>query len=40
MTLATASMNGIYKALNELKPDIMLITVDRVETLAAASAAS
>ncbi len=41
MTLATAKcMNGIAKALNELKPDIMLITVDRVETLAAASAAS
>lgn len=41
MTAATAKcMSGVAKALNTLKPDICLITVDRVETLAAASAAA
>ena len=32
--------NGIAKALDEINPDLVLLTVDRVETLAAATAAS
>ena len=32
--------DGIARALNELKPDLVLLTVDRVETLAAITAAS
>ena len=41
MTKATARcMTGIADALQELQPDLVLLTVDRVETLAAASAAS
>tara|TARA_B100001741_G_scaffold263991_1_gene228880 strand:+ start:3799 stop:4962 length:1164 start_codon:yes stop_codon:yes gene_type:complete len=41
MTLATSRcMKGVAEALDDLNPDICLITVDRVETLAAASAAS
>ena len=39
-TATSRCMTGIASALDELKPDICLITVDRVETLAAASAAS
>ena len=41
MSKATAKcMSGVADALNELQPDICLITVDRVETLAAASASA
>jgi len=34
------AMKGLSDAYHELQPDVMLITVDRVETLAAASAAA
>jgi UDP-N-acetylglucosamine 2-epimerase (non-hydrolysing)/GDP/UDP-N,N'-diacetylbacillosamine 2-epimerase (hydrolysing) len=37
---AARCSNGIADALNMIKPDIFLITVDRVETLAAAQAAA
>ena len=41
MTLATAKCTaGIADALDSLKPDVVLLTVDRVETLSAATAAS
>ena len=37
---AARCIDGIADALNKIKPDIFLITVDRVETLAAAQAAA
>jgi len=37
---AARCSDGIADALNKIKPDILLITVDRVETLAAAQAAA
>lgn len=41
MTEAAARCtSGVAKALNEIKPDLVLITVDRVETLASITAAS
>ena len=36
----TRCPDGIADALNELKPDLVLLTVDRVETMAAAVAVS
>ena len=41
MTVCVARcMKGIAEELSKIKPDLALITVDRVETLAAASAAA